>query len=312
MKKLDIFKKATILIFLIFIGFFSISNVLAPKQDFSELENRSLAKMPELSLASLQSGTFDDDFEDYFTDHFVGRDGWVQMKASARMLSGAIENNHVYFGKDERLISSFQTFNKDTLNQNVETINTFLKDNNYQGIVLLVPTASYGQRYSLPSGAYEIDQKELIDSLENQFVNTTYINLSEQMDGSEDLYYRTDHHWNHKGAKKAYDIIVQEVLDKKPITFTEELVSDSFVGTMASRSGVYWTTKDEIYKITPDIDDATVEVTLDNNQTLNSLLADNRLQEKDKYTYYLDGNHSIVTIKTSNPNGKKALIVTIL
>lgn len=47
---------------------------LVPNSDFSENENRSLAKFPQLNIDSVFSGEFTSGIEKYLTDHIAGRD----------------------------------------------------------------------------------------------------------------------------------------------------------------------------------------------------------------------------------------------
>ena len=295
-------------IFLTFIFSLTVTNIFAEKSNFSENENRSLANPPEISLKNIFSGNFDDEFESGLTDHFINRDAWIELKASTKKATGSIENNTVYFGKDEHLIQQFTSYDEKTLENNIQYINTFTTNNNIQANILLVPGASYGNQQFLPFGAYDLDEASLIDSIGNQFASQNYINITNQISNGEDLYYKTDHHWNTDGAYVGYEAICQNVLHKQPNTFTYEKVADGFKGTMYSKSGAFWNTGDPIYKMTPETN-FSATVTYDNGTTSDSLFVDENLNKKDKYTYYLDGNHAYLDIKTNVNNGKKAVIV---
>ena len=106
-----------------------------------------------------------------------------------------------------------------------------------------------------------------------------------------------------------YAAICRNVLNKDPNRFTYTLASNSFEGTMYSRSGAFWTKPDSIYTITPESGEQNVTVDYDNEHTENSLYSKDRLNEKDKYTYYVDGNHAYVDIRTDVTNGRKALLI---
>lgn len=49
---------------------------------YSETENRVLASRPTFSWESLLSGEYGDDYEEYMSDQFVGRDKWVGIKTA--------------------------------------------------------------------------------------------------------------------------------------------------------------------------------------------------------------------------------------
>ena len=93
------------ILFSLFIGGILVGSLLAPDQEFSELENRYLQTPPKLSLENLESGKFMEDAEDYVNDHVIGRDFWVALKAWSERLSGKQENNGVYFGKEDTLVT---------------------------------------------------------------------------------------------------------------------------------------------------------------------------------------------------------------
>lgn len=48
-------------------------NLIIPDSVRSEVENRPLAGFPKLSISALQSGRYADQFEDYVSDQFLGR-----------------------------------------------------------------------------------------------------------------------------------------------------------------------------------------------------------------------------------------------
>ena len=105
-KKFSIFLTS---LFCAFIGGMAVISLLLPDKDFSPLENRFLQKPPKLSADSLKSGKFMEDAEDYVSDHLLGRDLWVAMKAWSERLSGKKENNGVYFGSHNTLINRVET-----------------------------------------------------------------------------------------------------------------------------------------------------------------------------------------------------------
>lgn len=103
-KKYAIFITA---LFLSFLGVFAVANAATPAKEFSPMENRTLAQMPELSKDALLSGTFMEDFETFVTDQFVLRDEWIALKAGAEYASGKRENNGVYICDEHTLIPRF-------------------------------------------------------------------------------------------------------------------------------------------------------------------------------------------------------------
>ena len=309
MKKIP-FRTYTILAASAWLIVVSLLNVFAEKTDVSWNENRTLQEMPSTQPATLFSGNFDEQFEKWFSDHFVNRDKWIELNAIARKATGAIENNGVYFAQDGRLVQQFQTVNETTLQANIDTVNAFCTDHGVKANIFLVPTAAWGAANELPVGASDVDQKALLQEIKQKFPDQTFIDYTELASPSPNLYYRTDHHWNEKGAYQGYVAIASQVLNKIPNAFIYTEVSDSFEGTMYSRSGAFWVSPDPIYEIDPDGNDLQVSVSYDDGDTVtDSLYSTDRLSTKDQYAYYVDGNHAYVDIKTNMNTNKKAVIV---
>ena len=96
-------------LFCTFLGGMLVVSTLLPDKEMSELENRYLQKPPKFSVETVTDGTFMEQAEDYVADHIAGRDFWVAAKAWCERLSGKRENNGVYFGKQDTLLTRVDT-----------------------------------------------------------------------------------------------------------------------------------------------------------------------------------------------------------
>ena len=307
-KKIKILNLISAGIFCGFIFALTVLNLFHTNGTFSRNENRPLAGFPEVSVQNVFFGDFDTEFENWFSDQFIGRDAWIERKAAVRRSAGAIENNGVYFGRGHRLIQQFLSYNREQADHNIQYLKEFAEENKVRLNILLVPGASTGEKKYLPLGAYNVDETELIDTVAQKLPEHNCIDIASLLGTSGDYYYHTDHHWNEAGAKIGYDAICRSVLKKESRAFTYETVSDSFRGTMYSRSGAFRTPADSIRKIIP-ASDLKPSVEFEDGTVMHSLFNEKRLDEKDQYTYYLDGNHSYVHIKTEAGTGRRALII---
>ncbi len=307
-EKKIIIKLITMCIFIGLVYSFTFANLFSKKKDFSENENRALAPFPALTIHNIFGGNFDDQFEKWFADHFFARDTWIESKAILRKATGTIENNDVYFAKNDRLIQKFSNYDEKTVKNNIQYVNEFAKENNLTANILLVPGAAYGAKDTLPTGAYNLDEKQFIKEIGKKFPDQNFLDITDSITSNGDYYFKTDHHWNEKGAYVAYKKICTDVLHNVPKKFSYTKVADDFKGTMYSRSGAFWTNGEPIYRIDPNIPNE-ITLTLEDGTTTNSLYFDENLKKKDKYTYYLDGNHAFEDIKTSSKSGKTAVIV---
>lgn len=286
----------------------SVINLFSSEKSFSDNENRLLKQRPEFSLSNIFSGNFDEQFESWFSDQFIYRDQWISIKAISKKATLSIQNNEVYFGKEGTLIGALNTINERIVGNNIVRINKFQENVNQPVHMLLIPTAVEINTKDLPAGAYHADQKEAIQKVYDQLNGVDCIDVYSYLEGQEDVYFKTDHHWNEKGAYLGYSAICKEVLNKEPETFDYELVAEDFRGTMYSKAGTFWMKGDPIYRIISG-HDYQYEMTFEDDSKLDSIYKEDNLAIKDKYTYYVDGNHSITTIKSTNSNGKKALVI---
>ncbi len=296
-------KKLSLFLCSLFVLTLSVSFLILPRKTFSENENRALVKAPVTTAQNIFFGSFDTEFEGWFTDHFPLRDFWIGLKARTRKDLGFLQNNDVFFAEDDYLIRRFQTYETRTLYQNMDMISEFCESAGVTPHVMLVQTAAWADRDLLKSGSYSLDQDALLDEIE---AYTGWKTVRADMNG-EGYYFRTDHHWNARGAYQGYLAVCEQVLHKEPETFTFTPVSDSFRGTMYSRSGAFWYAGEEIIRM--DREGLRAHVTLEDGTENDSLFFADRLDEKDQYMYYLDGNHAYERITTNVMNDRHALII---
>lgn len=300
--------------FLIIVGglwlVLALGNILAPKQDFSETENRYLAPLPPLSAGDVVGGKYTMGLNNYFNDHFVGRDLWVGVQSTAEFLTGKRENNSVFIGSNT-LIEKIPDPDDKTSGANIRGIGDFVKKTGITSYVLLVPSAEGVQAGMLPAFASGFDQQAYIDGVYRSVKGAQGIDVFSALKAHSDeyIYYRTDHHWTAEGAYLAYrqaaQILGIPVRDYE--SFGVHQVSNSFLGTLSSKSGFRF--------ITPDV----MEAAADTGATLTvpggkgakdytSIYFSDWLSKKDKYSYFLGPNEAVVTVKTGVPGGKKLLV----
>ena len=68
-------------LFCLFIGGLLVLHIVLPDRERSEVENRTLARLPEFSWEALKDGSFTEGVEEYFADQFPLRDQWTVVKA---------------------------------------------------------------------------------------------------------------------------------------------------------------------------------------------------------------------------------------
>lgn len=297
-----------ILVFVALLAGLCVANLLSQDKTFSENENRYLAQLPPFSVKGLWDHSYTTDFETYLNDQFVGRDLWVEGKTFVEQCLGKSENNGVYFGKENTLIEKLEPVNLKQVEKNLDAIVALQEKIDVPVSMTLIPAASNIYSDKLPLFADEVDQLSLIEDAEKKVQDKiNFVNVSNDFltHKDEDIYFRTDHHFNMNGAGITYNAL-KKAMGWSDKTFEYEVVSHDFLGTLASQSGMYSIKPDEIVKLNYN---GKVQVTYsDLDDIYEDVYVEDNLLVKDKYTYYLNGNHPLVHIQTEN-TGKNILIL---
>lgn len=290
-------------------------NFIWPKQVFSEEENRMLATIPRFSFESFVNGDYLNGVNDYINDHFAFRNIYLKLNSWWEIdVMGKKENNGVYIGKDGYLFEKFEYTEKEKENLQIasNTINKFALKTGLPTYFLLAPNSIYINQDKLPNNVEAVDQSAIIQEAYTACPNVQTINTVPMLEENKNkiqLYFKTDHHMTSEGAYLLYLAFCKtaNVMPTNISEFTKEIVSTDFLGTFDSKAQVAWQEKDQItvYKNTIN-----TNVLGDyDGQMYNSIFNSEYLSKKDKYSYFLNGNHAKVVIKTKVNNGKKLLVV---
>lgn len=301
--------------FVTFISFWIIIvilNFIIPNKEFSENENRMLAKMPRFKIEELVNGKYVDKLNDYINDQFVFRDIWLKIKSVEERLLGKTENNGVYIGQDGYLFEKIKYTNEseEKIKSLVQTINSFQKNTNITTYFLLIPNSIYISQDKLPKYAETFDQEKVIKNTYDMTDNIITVNTVDTLKQNKDKYifFKTDHHMTSDGAYLIYLEFCKKA-NISPVTeYTKEEVTDSFLGSFDSKAQMLNQEKDKIivYKNSNNTEGITAYY---DKETTNSIFNEEFLSKKDKYSYFLNGNNAKVVVKTKQKNGKKLLVI---
>lgn len=305
--------KIIISIFILFILSINILNICIPDRSFSELENRMLAQKPKFTVKGLISGRFTRKFEEYVTDQFAFRDFWVGIKSDAERLTLKTINNGIFFGNDGYLLEDYKKSDQQLI-ENIKFINNFASRlPNVSTYLLLAPNSVKIYEDKLPPFASPYDQLKAIekvkDGLDSDIAFVDAYDILKNMK-DEYIYFKTDHHWTMRGAYYAYRELAK-IIGVKPYDlkdFTSEIVSDNFYGTFYSKANNRHLAPDVIEILKSDSDIKYEIYYADEDRYTDTLYDLKHLDKKDKYSVFLGGNHSLMTIKTNVKNNKKIVI----
>ncbi len=310
-------KVAAVLFLVLVFGFTGVTFVY-PERTFSENENRVLATMPEFSIEKLFNGKFMSEYETYITDQFFLRDSWIKLKVFSEMALNKQDINGVYLGKDGYLVERHEDSkidiemlekSKDRLVQFTEKYANQLGSEHVK--VMLVPTASEILTEKLPYFASGFDQNGMIDEIYGRLPEETVLDVRETLKEHADeyIFYKTDHHWTTLGAFYAYQEWAKSMGFNVPSLeeVKQTVVAEDFLGTVHSKLNVELS-NDQMYQFELPNTPSKVKVTVDMTESFDTMYMDEYLEVKDKYSYYLDGNHGLTEI-SSNSEGEGTLLI---
>ena len=242
---------------------FLLASLILPDREFSENENRYLAKMPTLKAAAVADGSFSADFELYAQDSLAGRDALMMLKTAGDRALGRKDNGSVYFGKNGYLFA-IEKVDSVQLEKNIGYMEKFCaaaEENDINVNVIVTPTATEILADRLPQNAPVPDQSEAIGKIKER-LGDHFIDVTDNLRAHSDeyIFYKTDHHWTTLGAYYAYrqyadycdisdqktgvsanggSILRSDAFDYElpaDAGYTETIVSASFLGTNYSKA----------------------------------------------------------------------------
>ena len=288
-------------------------NIVTKDKEFSANENRSLAQRPTFSVDALKDGSYFSDFTTYYSDQFPLRDTWMSLKFNAAYLMNQREFSGVYTGSDETLLQIPTVPDERAVSATAEAVNRFAGEYPDKDIsVVIVPDAATIWKDKLPKNAPVRDQLDDISDLTgalNSSIKRIDAVSALKSSGSEYIYYKTDHHWTSEGAYQVFLACTDPLkLAHEGIVYTPHVVSETFQGTLSSKSGDH-RAKDTITVYEPQGTDVLYEVNYPDLKTRSrSMFVSAQLDEKDQYTVFFGGNHPLVEIRTTADNNRNLLI----
>ena len=310
-------KKVLAVLFSVVLVGLAVITAFSKKSSFSEEENRTLSTFPQFSLSAIGDKSFMNGFDSYISDHFFGRNFWVNLKSSLELLTLKRENNSILLTDRGSLVEDLKAPDERKVNLNIRGIEGFAKNNPDAKIFMAIaPTALDIYSDSLPYGKSTWSQKAAIDNIYSQISKSAYgIDIYTSLYSNRDqyIYYNTDHHWTTLGAYYAYTQIAT-ALDFKPYDkspFDIEHASYDFYGTYSSKSKISVAADTiDIYSLASS-DLSVTEVIVNDGKgekSYDSIYFREWLNKKDKYSVFLGQVQPEITIKTNVQNDKKLLI----
>ena len=295
---------------------FGCIRTLRSPSDINYIENRSADKMPDFSFTAYLDSSFQNGIENALADQIYGAQylkKWYNEATSSRVLQ-TVEREAVkhpdYFYcyrdvylHDNRIL--WQPFDRDafqiTFDQTIEALNRSIAENPslpyYFYFVESDAVVDFKTGERIPVREEACEALHVEDAHKAWFAINTYDDFSEQ-------FYRTDHHWNHKGAYRGYKEIHKLLNIDEPclIPLREVSLSRQMTGSKATHAGFagMWENP-AVYEF--DYPELGIEYGHERE------VIDNPGSGKFDYVYFYGESAPLITFDTNRPDRENILIL---
>lgn len=285
-------------------------------QDRSIAENRELEKKPKFTISSFITGKYASKQASYMSDQFPNRTGFIKTKANLDRLMGKKEINGVYLASKGYLMEGFKAEKESITKAKVDAINKFASSNKALKVsMMLVPNKVDIYNHLMPRNAPVDSQADYIKSVASKLSKRVRLvdveSTFDKLKNSEELYYKTDHHWTSDGAFYAYTDLCKalNIQATSQTNFNRSQASDSFMGSLYYKAGAEIGGPDDIYLYLSQDNAPVITKYYDTKKKVASVYDSSKLSGRDQYEVFTGGNHSQIKIRTNVETDRKLLLI---
>lgn len=284
---------------IIFIVF--LLNIFSKDKDLSYTERRYLSTFPKISLDSIMSGKFMDEFEVYTLDQFAFREEFRKIKTLTELNIFRKQDNNNIFIKDDYIFKIEYPLNERKVNSFINKMNNlydnYLKDMNVY--FSIIPD----KNYFLSDDYLKIDYDKMFEMVKNGLNNMTYIDLTNELTLSD--YYLTDTHFK----QDKIDKVVTKLSSVMDFTYTNDYEKHEyypFYGVYYGQAAIDTRADKIVYLTNETINNAIVK---DYDSDLKTVYEVSSLGQMDSYDVFLSGATPLVEIINETSKTDKELIM---
>lgn len=303
-------KKNVFYVVLMGVCFFSLfmACMVKPADESSKTERRTLAQFPEVTIESIQSGTFMEKFEDYSVDQFPFRDAFRSVKAwTSKYVFRQLDNHGVYVadGQISKLDAVYQKTATEKAIQKFSNIwETYLKDTDVNTYYAVIPDKNYflAEAHGYPAMDYEAMYQDLDQGLSDKM---SYIEIADLL--QIDDYYRTDSHWRQDCIQDVAQRIGQNMNTPLTAEYQKVTLDSPFYGVYYGQAALPLKA-DHITYMESEIFESCTVYDQDHQREI-ALYDRNKATGRDPYELFLNGSLSAITIENPNAATEKELVI---
>ncbi len=279
-------------------------HLILPDKAYSASEKRALAGAERIFGAPVTEN-FADRAEEYVSDQFPLRAAAMRLKSNLMLLLGENESQGVYYCRDGSLIQAFAPYDEAQPAVMAAAIDGFISKTDFRrSLFLLFPTAVSVCSEKLPAYAKTASERAFFEALTGRLtgglsIPDTFALMEKVKQNGIQPYYLTDHHWTTPAAKAVFEAL-SERMGWKMGEFTEGVVSDRFLGSLVSLSGLTPAKSDALTVYEGGEKSASVLVMHEaKGESLGTFYDYEALESGDPYEVFLGGNEPLITIRTT-------------
>ncbi len=281
--------------------------VLLPDRDNSLTERRKLAQFPIITVQTLSSGKAMRDYSKYVADQFPLREEFRALKE--RLVFSVYrqqDNNGIYF--TEKGVGELDpNLNEESVAHFIQSIERIRKIYfaDKEVYFALIPDKNYylSENEHFPTLDYEQLRRLLQDGLDPK---VQAVDLFPCL--SAESYYATDVHWRSEMLQLVAQTLGEAMGFSESLTTDKEIrtLRQHFYGVYASRTALPLTPDELRYPVDEAIEQAVVR-DLDGNKTNGVYWGEG--DERDRYTFFLNGSSSLVEITNPSRGDNSRLVI---
>lgn len=222
-------KLLTIIPIIMIFASFSIVNYIDLDSDESKSENRKLAQKP--NIYDLKDKTYFSDFDNYYTDQFIGREKLLKIYTNYLIKSRKTYVRDYHITVDNWILEKHKSYSQEKDIKDVaKIINDFSNKTNKKVFYFSLPHKSNILSHLYPR--YETNNKNnkisfFIDNLDESKINiidtSQYFKENFSEEELEKFYFKTDHHWNAIGSFESFKYMINTFLESENIKINNDI-----------------------------------------------------------------------------------------
>ena len=277
------------------------------QDDFSDSERRQLAAFPEVSIESISSGEFMEDFESYTLDQFPLREKFRTLKAICTFyIFGQKDNNDVYLAdgyaskmeypiKEESLMRAAQRFEY--------VYDKYLADSEVTAYFSIIPDKNY--YLAEQNGYLSIDYPALYKLMKEKVSFAEYIDITDLLSAED--YYKTDTHWRQEKLLPVAEALGEGMGAQVKADYELKTLEHPFYGVYYGQSALPLPAEEILYFSNETLESCRVYDY--QNAKYTSVYDMEKAYGKDPYEMFLSGALPLITIENTNAATDRELIL---